>query len=515
MQNETYDYVIVGGGAAGCVVAHRLVTETNAKVLLIEAGINDEIEAVENTSINSMISLWGSPHDWKFETEPQTGLNRRKINIAQGKILGGGTSINAMMYIRGNKRDFDSWAESGCPDWAYEKLLPFFKKTEKYESGGNYYHGDEGLLNVIDYKNPSPVSHSFKDAAKELGYQADDFDCNAEQHENGAFFYQSTRTPENLRCNTSRAFIRPIESNPNFTIKYSTVATKVILDGSKVIGIEVLENGELKQINVNHEVILSAGAFSSPKILMLSGIGPEETLNQFGIIVNQKLEGVGQNLQDHLLFGVAFKSTEIFDTPNLLSEAGLFTYTKEITQNQSPDLQFFFGPIQFVEPQYRIDAPAFTFAPILAQPKSRGYVTLKSTDPMDNAIVNPNYLSEQEDVDVLVAGIELARKFSQTNAMSKFYDMEIAPGKDAVTKAQLEEYIRNVASTVWHPVGTCKMGIDDMSVVNQDLSVIGVEGLRVADASIMPTITSGNTNAAAIMIGEKAADYILNTKSGI
>ena len=510
MQNETYDYVVVGGGAAGCVVANRLVTQTNAKVLLIEAGINDEIEAVENTSINSMISLWGSQHDWKFETEPQSGLNGRKISIAQGKILGGGTSINAMMYIRGNKRDFDSWAENGCPDWAYDKILPFFKKTEKYESGGNDYHGGDGLLSVINYENPSPVSHSFKDAAKELGYQADDFDCNAGQHENGAFFYQSTRTLENVRCNTSRAFIRPIESNPNFTIKYSTIASKVILEGSKVTGIEVLENGELKQINVNNEVILCAGAFSSPKILMLSGIGPEETLNKFGIHVIKKLEGVGQNLQDHLLFGVAFKSKVNFDTPNLLSEAGLFTYTKETTQNQSPDLQFFFGPIQFVEPQYRMDAPAFTFAPILAQPESRGYVTLKSSDPLDNAIVNPNYLSVQADVDVLVAGIELARKFAHSDAMSKFYEMEIAPGKDAHTKAQLEEYVRNVASTVWHPVGTCKMGIDDMSVVNQDLSVIGIEGLRVADASVMPTITSGNTNAAAIMIGEKAADYILN-----
>jgi choline dehydrogenase len=284
----------------------------------------------------------------------------------------------------------------------------------------------------------------------------------------------------------------------------------VLIDGNKATGVEIIQDGKTQQIMSNQEVILCAGAFASPKFLMLSGIGSENTLNQFGIDTIQNLEGVGQNLQDHLLFGVGFKSKVAFDVPNLLSEAGLFTYTKELEEGKSPNLQFFFGPIQFVDPQYRIDAPAFTFAPILAQPVSRGYVGLKSSNPLDNSLVQPNYLSAPEDAEVLVHGIELARKMAHTKAMEEFLDYEIAPGANLTSKEELINYVRNSASTVWHPVGTCKMGNDEMSVVDQKLKVNGITGLRVADASVMPTITSGNTNAATIMIGEKAAAIILN-----
>jgi len=510
LTTENYDYIIVGAGASGATLAHRLVTESDATVLLIEAGNSDELQSISNTDINSMISLWGSDNDWKYLTENQPGLNDRQINIAQGKVLGGGTSINAMMYIRGSKKDFDNWASLGNPEWNYDNVLPYFKISEKYELGESKYHGGNGLLSVINYRNPSSVSLGFIEAAKELGYAEDNFDCNAEVHENGAFIYQSTRTLDNKRCSTSFAFLNPIANSKNFTLKTGTIVSKILIENKKATGVEIIQNGITHKIYSNNEVILCAGAFASPKLLMLSGIGSENTLNQFDIDIIQKLDGVGQNLQDHLLFGVGFKSKVAFDVPNLLSEAGLFTYTKELEEGKSPNLQFFFGPIQFVDPQYRIDAPAFTFAPILAQPSSRGYVGLKSSNPLDNSLVNPNYLSAQEDVDVLVYGIELARSLSRTKAMTEFTDFEIAPGANLTSKEELANYVRNSASTVWHPVGTCKMGIDDMSVVSQSLKVHGIEGLRVADASVMPTITSGNTNAAAIMIGEKAASYILN-----
>jgi len=509
MNSQTFDYIVVGAGAAGCVVANRLINGSEARILLIEAGGMDDAAVFRNTDIGSMISLWGSEYDWQYKTEAGNGINGRVIDIAQGKVSGGGTSINAMMYVRGNRRDFDKWASLGNKGWSFEEVLPYFKKSENFEKGESYYHGSGGPLSVIEYRNPSEVSRAFVEAAKELNFKGDDFDCNAEIHENGAFFYQSTRTFDNNRCSTSLAFIKPILSHPRFRLLSNATVCKVILEKKKAKGVEYIQNGEHKIAYASHEVIICAGAFSSPKLLMLSGLGPTDELKKHGIDVVNELPGVGKNLQDHMLLGVGFKSKIEFEAPDLLSEAGLFTYTKSLPDSESPNLQFFFGPVQFVEPQYKVDGPGFTFAPILAQPLSRGFVTLRSANPLDNSIVQPNYLTVAADVDVLVSGIELARQFAHTNAMKPFNGGEIAPGNQVRSKSELAEYVRNVSSTVWHPVGTCKMGIDEMAVVDPELKVHGIAGLRVADASIMPTITSGNTNAATIMIGEKIAELIL------
>ena len=510
---RAFDYIIIGAGAAGCVIAYRLIKNQAGRVLLLEAGGPDDNPAIHKTDIPSMVSLWGAKGmDWGYATTEQSRLGDRSIPIAQGKMLGGSTSVNAMMYIRGNRRDFDHWNQLGNEGWSYQDVLPYFKVSEDYEGGASEYHGAGGPLHVIDYRNPSPVSHAFVQAAMQLGYGGDGWDCNGAQHENGAFFYQSTRTADNQRASTAVAFLRPILDDPNLTIETSAQATQILMDAGRATGVEYLKGGELHQVEADAEVIVSGGSFESPKLLMLSGIGPAEQLRQHGISPVLDLPGVGQNLQDHMLFGVAYECKTELPFPNLLSEAGLFTHTRPDLSASSPDLQFFFGPVQFVDDEYKVDGPGFTFAPILAQPLSRGTVSLRSSNPQDTALVDPNYLSCEADVDVLIKGIELARELVDTPAFDEFRGRELAPGASITDRAGLSAYVRKSASTVWHPVGTCKMGHDAQAVVSPQLNVHGIEGLRVADASIMPKITSGNTNAATIMIGEKAAAMILSSR---
>ncbi len=508
---RTFDYIIVGAGAAGCVIAYRLIKNLGCSVLLLEAGNPDRNPAIHNTDTQSMTSLWGSELDWGYATEPEPGLENRRISIAQGKVLGGGTSINAMIYVRGNHRDYDRWQELGNEGWSYQEILPYFQKSEDYERGASTYHGVEGPLHVIDYRNPTPVSQAFVSAAIELGYAGNEWDCNGKQQENGAFFYQSTRTSDNQRCSTAVAFLQPILGHPQLTVATNTLVTRILLAKQKAIGVEYLQDGKLYQAKAELEVIISCGAFASPKLLMLSGIGSIEQLQSQGIPIVVDLPGVGKNLQDHLLFGVGYKCQQEQPLPNLLAEAGLFTYSNNNidSSTHSPDLQFFFGPVQFVDQKYRVNGPGFTFAPILVQPHSRGTVSLRSNNPQDLAVIRANYLQSEVDLNALICGVELARELVNTRAFDRFRGEEIAPGIDVTSKAELGAYIRQVSSTVWHPVGTCKMGIDRDAVVNSQLQVYGIEGLRVADASIMPTITSGNTNAPTIAIAEKVADLMI------
>jgi choline dehydrogenase len=507
---EAFDYVVIGAGASGCVIANRLIENLDCRVLLLEAGGPDDREEIHKTDIPSMTSMWG-PDDanWGYETVPQPRLNGRTIPIAQGRVLGGSTAINAMMYIRGNRRDFDHWSHLGNEGWSYADVLPYFKKSEDWEGGESTYRGGSGPMRVIRYQNPSPVSHAFVAAAKELGYNGDDWDCNGAVQENGAFFYQSTRTDDNRRASTAVAFLDPIKDHANLTIKTGSMVSKIVVENGRATAVEYIKNGRVQQVQVDAEVVVSAGSFASPKILMLSGLGPSAHLAEHGIETVADLPGVGQNLEDHMLFGVGYESLKPLDMPNLLSEAGLFTYTRENMGEASPDLQFFFGPVQYVDPEYQIDGPGFTFAPILAQPLSQGTVTLKSSDPADLAVVDPNYLACETDVDVLVHGIKLARELVNARAFDELRGRELAPGVDVTDKGGLVDYVKKSASTVWHPIGTCRMGRDARAVVDPQLRVYGVEGLRVADASVMPKITSGNTNAATIMIGEKAADMII------
>lgn len=512
--NNTYDYIVVGAGAAGCVLANRLLEMPACRVLLLEAGGSDDRQSIHEASIPGMTSMWG-PDDanWNYMTSEQANLNGRVVPIAQGRVLGGSTSINAMIYVRGNRKDFDGWNHLGNAGWAYEDVLPYFKKSEDYEAGESDFHGAGGPLHVIDFTDPSEAAQSFIAAAQELGYAGDGFDCNAAQQENGAFLYQSTRKNPERRWSTADAFLHPVMDNPNLTVLTNALATRVLLDGTRAIGVEFSHGGELQQAHADAEVLLSAGAFASLKLLMLSGLGPPAHLQQYNIDVVRDLPGVGQNLQDHLLFGVAYRSLKELAFPPLLAEAGFFTHTRPGIAQASPDLQFFFGAVLFVADEYRVEGPAFTFAPILIQPQSRGTVTLQSNRPEDLAVVNPRYLESPADIETLVRGIEIAREFAHTKAMAAIRGDEIAPGVDVQDRAELAQYVRNNAGTVWHPAGTCKMGFDRLAVVNDQLQVHGVENLRVVDASIMPIVTAGNTNAATIMIAEKAADLLVASQT--
>jgi choline dehydrogenase len=505
---QSFDYVVIGAGSSGCVVANRLSRNTETSVLLLEAGGPDTNPAIHEPS--ALLGLWGSDIDWKYFTEEQPQLNGRKLIISRGKVLGGCSAIYAMIYVRGNPKDFDTWNYLGNEGWSYADVLPYFKKSEDNEAGADEYHGVGGPLSVRNIPHPTPVAYAFAKAARELGYGGPDWDFNASQQEAGGGLYQVNITPEGKRCSTAVGFLKPILDRPNLTVTTWAQVSKLLLDGNRVVGVEYVQNGQTHQVKVDREVILSAGAFDSPKLLMLSGIGPADHLQTHGIPVVSNLPGVGQNLQDHMLLPIVYKSKQALPEPEFIAEAGLFVKTRPGLSAAAPDLQFHFsaGISKITLPDYPVDGPTFVFVPILAKPQSRGTITLRSSNPLDPPVIHPHYLESETDLQVFLKGIELARQLAQTSAFAEFNDGEVAPGLPK-TAAELKAYVQTHCSTVWHPVGTCKMGRDAMAVVDPQLRVYGVAGLRVADASIMPVITSGNTNAACIMIGEKAADMIL------
>ncbi len=508
--NNAVDYIVVGAGTAGCIVANRLSVDPHVKVCLLEMGGMDSNPAIYDRGMNSMFSLWNpqGAENWGYTTAAQPGLKGRAIDIARGKVLGGSSAVNAMIYIRGNRRDYDGWGEAGNVGWTYKEVLQYFKKSETYHGPASPYHGDNGPLSVIDYQNPSIASHAFVEAAAMLGATQKYNDFNGAVQEGGAGFYQSTRTVDGIRDSAASAFVRPILARKNFQLLSRVRATRLLFEQGRVCGIEYVDDDGLQTMRAEREVILCCGAFETPKLMMLSGLGPEEQLKMHGISVLQDLPGVGRNLQDHLLLGVGYESLVPLEAPTLLAEAGLFTWSSAEAEGTSPNLQYFFGPVQFLAEEYMTNGPGFTFAPILSQPESRGTVTLASSDPAELARIDPQYLSREEDLAVLEYGIRYARELAHTSAFNGLRGRELAPGETVTSSTELRDYIRKVAGTVWHPAGTCKMGTDREAVVDERLQVYGVEGLRIADASVMPRLVNGNPNAAIMMIAEKAADLI-------
>ncbi len=530
---DKHDFIVIGAGSAGSVVADRLTESGKHSVLLLEAGGKDNNPWIHIPAGLSKI-LPNRSVNWHTVTEPCPGLNGRRMPIHRGRVLGGSSSINGMIYTRGQPEDYNQWADEGNDGWSWEDVLPYFTKEEDYHGGRNSAHGAGGTLKVSQIEPSSSVTYQFLDAAVNAGIPINE-DVNSGDQEG---VYHSHATVENgRRCSAARAFLRRAQSRTNLEIRTGALVSGLTFSGKRAVGVSyTLPDGSSHLSECNREIIVSAGAFGSPQILQLSGIGDPQELFRVGIEPFHELEGVGRNLQDHLFAHLKARLHPQFKTLNqtltstprlaievfrwlLFRKGAMCVSSSEINgffRSQPglnrPDLQLAFRPYSFSVTESgapEIDPyPAFTASAIQLRPESTGTVQLRSSDPCEQPLIHPNYLDVEEDIHSLLRGLRRVRDVLQQSPLKEMVDTEVDPGIHLQSEEELVEYIRNTATTVYHPAGTCKMGAGPEAVVDKNLNVHGLEGLRVIDASIMPNITSGNTNAPSIMIGEKGADLI-------
>jgi choline dehydrogenase len=525
-----YDYVIVGAGSAGCVLAARLSEDPSARVLLLEAGPPDDADEIHIPAALNL--LFQSTYDWNFHTVPQQRAAGRSVYWPRGRMLGGSSSMNAMIYIRGSRYDYDTWRdEYGCEGWGYSELLPYFLRAENNSRGASAFHGASGPLSVQDLPYRSALTTAFVQAAVNCGMPAND-DFNG-QRQDGVGFYQVTQR-DGRRCSAADAYLHPAADRPNLTIQPDALVTGVIIEGGRAVGVRYLLHGGEEVASAEGEVILAGGAVGSPHLLMLSGIGPPDHLREHGIAVLADSPGVGANLSDHPVVTAMWRTPR---SPALWEKAGprhvarwQLTHKGPLSSNvaesggfsrtgsalPAPDIQWHALPTPYLngglaDPAVRAMSLLITLVAV----GSRGTIRLRSADPRHKPVIDPGYLSDGADMQPILRGIAMAREFAAAPPLSKLCDGELAPSRDAQTDAELRDFIRRDVSTLYHPVGTCAMSGDSppaasklTGVVDAELRVRGVDGLRVVDASVMPTVPRGNTNAPTIAIAERAADLI-------
>jgi choline dehydrogenase len=520
----SYDYIVIGAGSAGCVVTYRLA-EAGHTVLVLEAGGDDT--AVDEIRIPAAFpTLFKTEHDWDYETVEQKHALGRRMYWPRGKVLGGCSSINAQLYIRGNRLDYDGWRDGlGCTGWGYAELLPYFVRAEDNSRGASAYHGSGGPLRVEDPRYTHELSHAFVESAVASGIARNEDFNGAEQ--DGAGLFQVTQK-RGARWSAADAYLRPAVAFGHVTVETGALVTRIVIEAGRAVGVEWSAGGHGRSARAGAEVVLSGGAVNSPQLLMLSGVGSAPHLRELGIDLASDLPGVGENLQDHLAAPAVWLTegtTSLHDHENLASLlrwqarrngplastiAEACAFVRSRPGLPAPDLQFHVAPAAFVDHGFaEPPGPGFTMAPVLVAPKSVGRLRLRSADPRWRPEIDAGYLSAEEDLAALVAGVRLARHVATAGVLPKWMASEYLPGEGATSDDAIADCIRQYGQTLYHPVGTCAMGVSDASVVDLECRVRGVEGLRVVDASVMPTVPRGNTNAPTIAIAERASDLIL------